>query len=153
MSHGKSLCSPWADQIRSTYLCYATSTHWRTFSARPRVGMCRQCPRPRATNVRHSGRVRATMRLMLVFLFRIKGPSCPNTRAHERHDYTSRASQSHVSEQSEQFSGVVGLIVVKLHPPFSVLPRFSDSLVMISQIIIQVKVLVCLATGSWPLPN
>jgi hypothetical protein len=26
----------------------ATSTHRRTFSARPRVGMCRQCPHPRA---------------------------------------------------------------------------------------------------------
>jgi hypothetical protein len=36
--------------------------------------MCRQCARPRARNVRHSGRVRATMRLMSVFLFRIKGP-------------------------------------------------------------------------------
>jgi hypothetical protein len=115
---------------------YATSTHRRTFSARPRIGMCRQCPRPRATNVRHSGRVRATMRLMSGFLFRIKGRSCPNAREHERPDYTSRAAQSHVSEQSEQFSGVVGLIGVKLHPPFSVLPRFSDSLAMISQILI-----------------
>jgi hypothetical protein len=47
---------------------YATSTHRRTFSARPRVGMCRQCARPRARNVRHSGRVLATMRLMSVFL-------------------------------------------------------------------------------------
>jgi hypothetical protein len=82
--------------------------------------------------------VRATMRLMSVFLFRIKGRSCPNTREHERPDYTSRAAQSHMSEQSEQFSVVlvVGLIVIKLHPPFSVLPRFSDSLAMISQIII-----------------
>jgi hypothetical protein len=98
--------------------------------------MCRQCPRLRATNVQHSGRVRATMRLMSVFLFRIKGRSCPNAREHERPDYTSRAAQSQLSEQSEQFSGVVGLIVLKLHPPFSVLPRFSDSLAMISQIII-----------------
>jgi hypothetical protein len=117
------------------HTCNAISTHRRTFSERPRVGMCRQCPRPCATNVRHSGRVRATMRLM-VFLFRIKGRSCPNTREHERPDYTSRAAQSHVSEQSEQFSGVVGLIIVKLqvnyYPPFSVLPRFSDSLAMIS---------------------
>jgi hypothetical protein len=48
------------------------------------------------------------------FLFRIKGRSCPNTRAHERPDYTSCAAQSHVSEQTEHFSGVVGLIVVKL---------------------------------------
>jgi hypothetical protein len=114
----------------------ATSTHRRTFSERPRVGMCRQCPRPRATNVRHSGRVRATMHLMSVFLFRIKGRSCPNTMEHERPDYIWRAAQSPVSEQSEQFSGVVGLIVVKLHPPFSLLPRFSDSLATISQIII-----------------
>jgi hypothetical protein len=89
--------------------CFAASTHRRTFSARPRVGMCRQCPRPRATSVRHSGRVRATMRLM----------SYPNTREHERPDYTSRAAQSHVSEQSEQFSGVVGLIVVKLQVNYS----------------------------------
>jgi hypothetical protein len=64
--------------------CNATSTHRRTFSARPRVGMS---ARPRARNVRHSGRVRATMRLMSVFLFRIKGRSCPNTRKHERPDY------------------------------------------------------------------
>jgi hypothetical protein len=42
--------------------------------------MCRQCARPRARNVRQSGRVRATMRLMSVFLFRINGRSCPNTR-------------------------------------------------------------------------
>jgi hypothetical protein len=69
---------------------HATFTHRRAFSSRPRVGMCRQCPRPRATNVRHSGRVRATMGLMSVFLFRIKGRSCPNTR---EHDYTSRAAQ------------------------------------------------------------
>jgi hypothetical protein len=54
----------------------------------------------------------------------------------ERPDYTSRAAQSHVSEQSEQFSGVVGLIVLKSHPPFSVLPRFSDPLAMTSQLII-----------------
>jgi hypothetical protein len=54
--------------------CNATSTHRRTFSARPRVGMCRHCARPRARNVRHSGRVRATMCLMSVFLFRIKRP-------------------------------------------------------------------------------
>jgi hypothetical protein len=61
--------------------------------------MCRQCARPRATNVRHSGRVRATVRLMSVFLFRIEGRSCPNTRNHERPDYTSRAAQSLVSER------------------------------------------------------
>jgi hypothetical protein len=72
--------------------------------ARPRVGMCTQCARPRATNVRHSGRVWATVCLMSVFLFRIKGRSCPNKRKHERSDYTSRAAQSLVSEQSEQFS-------------------------------------------------
>jgi hypothetical protein len=77
---------------------YATSTHRRTFSARPRVGMCRQCARPRATNVRHSGRVRATVRLMSVSLFRIKGRSCPNTRKHERPDYTSRAAQFSCTE-------------------------------------------------------
>jgi hypothetical protein len=82
----------------------ATSTHRRTFSARPRVGTCRRCARPRATNVRHSGRMRVTMRFMSVFLFRIEGRSCPNTRKHERPDYTSRAAQSLVSEQSEQFS-------------------------------------------------
>jgi hypothetical protein len=63
------------------------SKHRRTFSARPRVGICRQCARPRAK-----------MRLMSVFLFRIKGRSCPNTRKHERPDYTSRAAQSLVSE-------------------------------------------------------
>jgi hypothetical protein len=67
------------------------------------------------------------------------GFSVPHQRTlvsqHERPDYTSRAAQSHVSEQSEQFSGVVGLIVEKLHPPFSALPRFLDSLAMISQII------------------
>jgi hypothetical protein len=55
-------------KIPGTHFCYATSTHRRTFSAWPRVGMCRQCARPRARNVRHSGRVRATMRLMSVFL-------------------------------------------------------------------------------------
>jgi hypothetical protein len=76
------------------------------------------------------------MRLMSVFLFSIKGRSCPNAREHERPDYTSRAAQSHVSEQSEHFSGVVGLIVVKLHPPFSVFPTFSNSLAMISHMII-----------------
>jgi hypothetical protein len=59
------------------------------------------------------------MRLMSVFLFRIKGLSCPNTREQERPDYTSRAAQSHLSEQSEQFSGVVGLIVVKLQVNYS----------------------------------
>jgi hypothetical protein len=88
-------------QIYVWALCFhATSTHHRTFSARPRVGMCRQCPRPRATNVRHSVRVRAMMRLMSVFLFRIKGRSCPNTSEHERPDYTSRAAQSCNTESS-----------------------------------------------------
>jgi hypothetical protein len=96
----------------SSQSSYATSTHRWTFSARRRVGMCRHCPRPRATNVRHSDRVRETMRLMSVFLFRIKRRLCPNTRDHERPDYTSRAAQSHVSEQSEQFSGVVGLAII-----------------------------------------
>jgi hypothetical protein len=128
--------SSWEKWTFPTTSSDATSAHRRTFPTRPRVWMCRQCPRTRAMNVRHSGRVRATMRLMSVFLFRIKGLSCPNTREHERPDYTSRAAQSHVSEQSEQLSGVVGLIVVKLHPPFSVLPRFSDSSAMISQILI-----------------
>jgi hypothetical protein len=78
-----------------------------------------ECPRPRATNVRNSGRVRATMRLMSVFLFRIKGRSCPNKREHDGPDYTSRAAQSHLSGQSEQFSCVVGLIVVKLEVNYS----------------------------------
>jgi hypothetical protein len=88
----------------STYCnCYATSTHRRTFSALPRVGMCRQCPRPRATNVRHSGRVRATMRLMSVFLFRIKGRLCPNTREHERPSYTSRATNKVVRRGSNLY--------------------------------------------------
>jgi hypothetical protein len=82
----KDLCLIW---IWNMVSCHATSTHRRTFSARPRVGMCRQCARPRARNVRHSGRVRVTMRLMSVFLFRIKGRSCPNTRKHERPDYWS----------------------------------------------------------------
>jgi hypothetical protein len=56
---------------------------------------------------------------MAVFLFRIKGRSRPNTSEHERPDYTSRAGQSHASEKSEQFSGVVGLIVVKLQVNYS----------------------------------
>jgi hypothetical protein len=94
--HGRAYCLRVKDNVYSI--------HRRTFSARPRVGMCRQCARPSATNVRHSGRVRATMRLMSVFLFRIEGRSCSNTRKHERPDYTSRAAQSPVSKQSEQLS-------------------------------------------------
>jgi hypothetical protein len=67
------------------------STHRRTFSAQPRVGMCRQCARPRASDNE--------------FDF---GFSVPHQRKlvsqHERPDYTSRAAQSLVSEQSKQFS-------------------------------------------------
>jgi hypothetical protein len=51
------------------------------------------------------------------------GFSVPHQRwlvsQHERPDYTSRAAQSHVSEQSEHFSGVVGLIVAKLQVNYS----------------------------------
>jgi hypothetical protein len=79
----------------------ATSTHRRTFGARARVGMCRQCARPRAPNVRHSDRVRATMRLLSVFPFRIKGRSCLNTSDPTTH---SESLSRLVSEQSEQFS-------------------------------------------------
>jgi hypothetical protein len=79
----------------------------------------RQCPRPRATNVLAFGPRARDDAFESVFLFRIKGRSCPNTREYERPDYTSLAAQSHVSEQSEQFSGVVGLIVVKLQVNYS----------------------------------
>jgi hypothetical protein len=88
--------SPTVTDLHEWHLSYATSTHRRTFSARPRGGMCRQCARPRARNVRHSGRVRATMRLMSVFLFRVKGRSCPNTTKHERPDYWSRCVDGYI---------------------------------------------------------
>jgi hypothetical protein len=72
------------------------------------------------------------------------GFSVPHQRTLVSQHAGTRATRLHIARRSvtrewailEQFSGVLGLIILKLHPPVPVLPRFSDSLAMISQIII-----------------
>jgi hypothetical protein len=61
----------WGDLAHAVVNCCYLHTSPNILRA---TAICRQCARPRARNVRQSGRVRAKMRLMSVFLFRIKGP-------------------------------------------------------------------------------